>query len=195
MNRGLISKACSLFFALTALSTCSKQSAQTAPPEQAATERAASSTEQRQDGTTEEVTWRCPNRVHGSVVSSVRTKRGINVLFSAPALPARPELQRRAGYLVAMYNSVYGEEGERTSWAKWNEAPDGARVEFSIFTEPDLDPRVEPVPEQSEVGLRELRERIDDYVVRMQAGETCPIMRDLAALGAPVPSPLAQEPI
>lgn len=122
---------------------------------------------------------RCPSTILNTVVSSVPTKRGVDVFFSTESIPQRENLRQRTRRLVDMYNEVYGDEGERSSWAKEERAPEGSRVEFSIFTEPDLDPTIEPIPEDREDELRRLQERIASYVKRMQAGEACPLMLDL----------------
>lgn len=122
---------------------------------------------------------RCPSSMPNTVVSSFPTKRGVDVFFSTESIPHRDDLRLRARELVEMYNEIYGEAGERSSWAKEERAPEGSRIQFSIFTEPDLDPKIEPIPEDREDELRELQGRIASYVKRMQRGEACPLMLDL----------------
>lgn len=135
----------------------------------------------------------CPGVIANTVVSSVRTKRGVNVLFSTQSIPHRNDLLKRAHDLAELYNSVYGANGERTSWAKAERSPQGSRVEFAIFSEADLDPKIEPIPEAYEDELEGLRDRIESYVIRMQSGdEACPLTRDLISLGARRPANVAQ---
>jgi hypothetical protein len=115
-------------------------------------------------------------------------------VFSTEIIPNRSKLRKRGQALVEMYNSVYGEAGEQTSWAKLETAPEGVRLDFSIFSPPDLDNLVEPVPENSQDELTTLRARIEDHVLRMQRGEACPLMRALQRDGAVPPPRIAQSP-
>lgn len=130
---------------------------------------------------------RCPSNVPGVVVSSARTKRGVAVVFAVDTLPGADEVRQRALSLVEMYNAVYGSDAKRTSWAEYSETPDGARIGFSIFTPPDLDERIEPIPESHEDELAHLRERINAYVLDWQSGAACPLMQALVEQGAALP--------
>jgi hypothetical protein len=130
---------------------------------------------------------RCPNNVPGVVVSSAPTKRGVAVVFAVGTVAGANEVRQRSRSLVEMYNAVYGSEAKRTSWTEYSETPDGARVAFSIFTPPDLDERIEPIPESHEDELALLRERINAYVVDWQSGATCPMMEALIEQGAAPP--------
>lgn len=130
---------------------------------------------------------RCPSNVPGVVVSSVPTKRGVAVVFAVDTLPGAEEVRQRALSLVEMYNAVYGSDAKRTSWAEYSETPDGARVDFSIFTPPDLDERIEPIPESHEDELALLRERINAHVLDWQSAGACPMMQALIEQGAALP--------
>jgi hypothetical protein len=132
----------------------------------------------------------CPNSVPLTRVSSARTKRGVVVLFSNDSEVHQSEVFQRARALVDQYNAVYGTDGERTSWAHVERSPLGTKVEFSIFTMPDLDRRIEPIPEGNEDELGGLRERVEAYVTTMQEAGSCPILQDLGAM--PEPSDAAQ---